>query len=151
MKNLIIVLAILLTQSLNFATAQNIWKGGTPGQEADWNVAKNWSENRVPDWTQDVIIADVSTNSGYFPVIDTEVEPIAHLEIQSNAFLTILPTGKLLVDGESTFNTGITLIGNISIDGDLDVKNTALSAIENLSGKSVSDNKAIAKLVNTPQ
>ena len=146
MENLMIVLIVLTSVSLTSVNAQNIWKGGTPGQETDWNVAKNWSENRVPDWTENVIIADVSTNSGYFPVIDSEVEPIAHLEIQSNAILTIQPSGKLEVDGISTFNTGITLIGNICLDGDLEIKNTALNAIENLSGVPMYDKKAIAKL-----
>jgi len=146
MKNLIVVLIVLIIQSLNSVEAQNIWIGGTPGHETDWNIAKNWSENRVPDWTEDVIIADVSTISGYFPVIDNEVEPIAHLEIQSNALLTIKPTGILMVDGISTFNSGITLIGNIFLDGQLEIKNTALSAIENISGVTLSDKKAIAKL-----
>ena len=143
-----IVLIVLVFQSFNSVNAQNIWIGGAPGQETEWNVAKNWSENRVPDWTQDVIIADVSTSSGYFPIIEDEVEPIAHLEIQSNAILTIHPEGKLIVDGISTFNSGITLIGEIEIDGDLDIKNTALSAVENLSGKPLFDKKAIAKLEN---
>ena len=146
MKNLIIVLIVLMTQGLTSVDAQNIWKGGTPGRETDWDVAKNWSENKVPDWTEDVIIADVSTNSGYYPVIDSEVAPIAHLEIHSNAILTINPEGKLLVNGISTFNTGITLIGKICIDGDLEIKNTALNAIENLSGVPMFDKKAIAKL-----
>ena len=143
-----IVLIVLLIQTFNAVNAQNFWKGGTPGQETEWNVAKNWSENRVPDWTQDVIIPDVSTSSGYFPIIEDEVEPIAHLEIQSNAILTIHPEGKLMVDGISTFNTGITLIGEIDVDGDLEIKNTALNAVENLSGKPLFDNKAIAKLEN---
>lgn len=146
MKNLIVLLIVLITQSLNSVEAQNIWIGGTPGLETNWNIARNWSENRVPDWTEEVIIADVSTISGYFPVIDSEVEPIAHLEVQSNAHLTIKPTGILMVDGISTFNTGITLIGNIYLDGNLEIKNTALNAIENLSGNLLSDNNAIAKL-----
>jgi len=146
MKNLIVLLIVLVTQSLNSVNAQNIWIGGTPAHETDWNTARNWSENKVPDWTGDVIIADVSTISGYFPVIDGEVEPIAHLEIQSNALLTIKPTGVLMIDGISTFNTGITLIGNICLDGDLEIKNTALTSIENLSGEVVYDKKTIAKL-----
>ena len=146
MKNLMIVLIVLVAQSLNSVNAQNIWKGGAIGHETGWNVAKNWSENRVPDWREDVIIKDISTNSGYFPVIDSEVEPIAHLEIQSNAILTIEPEGKLLVDGVSTFNSGITLIGNLHLDGDLEIKNTALNAIENLNGRLLMDTKMIAYL-----
>ncbi len=146
MKNLIVMLFVLISGSLTSMEAQNIWKGGTPGQETAWSVAKNWSESRIPDWTEDVIIANVSTSSGYFPVIDNEVESIAHLEIQSGAILTILPTGKLIIDGGSTFNSGITLIGNINVDGDLEIKNTALYTIENLSGNTIENKKMIALL-----
>jgi hypothetical protein len=146
MKNLMIILFVLISGGFTSMKAQNFWKGGTPGQETAWNVAKNWSENRIPDWTADVIIADVSTSSGYFPVIDNEVEPIAHLEIHSGAILTVLPTGKLTIDGGSTFNSGITLIGNISVDGDLEIKNTALYTIDNLSRNTIEDKKMIAVL-----
>ena len=146
MKNLTMMLIVLISTSLTSMEAQNIWKGGTSGQETDWNVAKNWSQNNVPDWTEDVIIPNVSTSSGFFPVIDSETEPIAHLEIQSNASLTVLPNGKLTVDGISTFNTGITLIGALYLEGDLEVLNTALSAIENLGGAPMVDPTMTAKL-----
>ena len=146
MKNLILVLTTLICLSSNCLQAQNSWKGGTPGHETEWNVAKNWSENRVPDWTDNVIIADVSTCSRYYPVINSEVEPIAHLEIHSNASLAILSKGKLIIDGVTTFNTGITLIGSIYVIGDLEIKNTALSAVDNLSGRPVLDQKLISYL-----
>lgn len=146
MKNLLMLLVVLIATNLTSMEAQNVWKGGTPGQETEWNVAKNWSQNNVPDWTEDVVIPDVSTNSGFFPIIDDKVEPIAHLEIQSNASLTILPKGKLVVDGISTFNTGITLIGDLYVDGDLEVMNTALSVIDNLSGAPMVDPTMTANL-----
>ena len=63
------------------------------------------------------------------------MEPITHLEIQSNAKLTILSTGKLIVDGLSTFNAEIMLIGNINVEGGLEINKTALSAIKYLNGK----------------
>jgi len=141
MKSSNLFLFIFLSLSLNSLEAQNIWCGGTPGHETSWNIAKNWSENRVPDWTKDVIIPDVSTCSGYYPVIDCEVEPIAHLEIQSNATLTILSEGKLIIDGDSTFDTGITLLGDLIVEGDLEIINTALSAIDNLNGNPVYNQK----------
>ena len=140
------ILFVLLTLSLTSLEAQNIWCGGTPGNETNWNVAKNWSDNRVPDWTKEVIIPDVSTCSGYYPIIDSEVEPIAHLEIQSNARLTILPKGKLIIDGDSTFDAGITLLGDIKVGGNLEIINTAMSAIDNLSGNSYYDQKLYTNL-----
>jgi hypothetical protein len=146
MKKAMILLFVLLSISWTSLEAQNFWCGGTPGHETDWNVAKNWSENRVPDWTKNVIIPDVSTCSGYYPVIDCEVEPIAHLEIQSNACLTILSKGRLIIDGDSTFDSGITLLGDLNVDGDLEIKNTALSAIDNLSGNPFYDQNMYTKL-----
>ncbi len=140
------VLIVLVSICSTSMEAQNIWIGGTIAHESEWNDAKNWSNNRVPDWTEDVIIKDVSSNSGYFPIIDSKVEPIAHFEIQSNAELTIQRNGDLVVDGISTFNIGITLIGNIDLDGDLEIKNTALNSLENLSGKLLVDKKMIAFL-----
>jgi len=140
------ILFVLLTLSLTSLKAQNIWCGGTPGNETNWNIAKNWSENRVPDWTKEVIIPDVSTCSGYYPIIDSEVELIAYLEIQSNACLTILPKGKLIIDGDSTFDTGLRLLGDIKVEGELEIINTALSAVENLSGNSLYDQKLYTNL-----
>lgn len=145
MKNLMLLLFALVLSS-TILVGQNIWKGGTPGQETSWDVAKNWSKNRVPDWTDDVIIVDVSSCSGVFPVIENEVEPIAHLEIYGNAKLTILRKGKLTIDGISTFDTGILLVGNLYVDGEFSIKNTAFDAIENLSGKPVVDRTKIACL-----
>lgn len=146
MKNLKVLLLAVICLSLNNLEAQNVWKGGAPGQETKWDVAKNWSESRVPDWADNVIIPDISSCSGYYPVINCEVEPIAHLEIQSNANLTILSTGKLVIDGVTTFNTGITLVGDIIVIGDLEIVNTALSAIDNLSGRQVLDQKLMSYL-----
>ncbi len=44
------------TRLLDYNThSLNIWKGGQPGQEANWHVAANWSLQRIPDWTHDVL------------------------------------------------------------------------------------------------
>ena len=139
-KPMIFIIALFYICSAS-VEAQNVWCGGTPGHETDWNVAKNWSGNKIPDWTKTVIIPDVSSCGDYYPVIKSEVEPISHLEIQSNASLTILASGKLTIDGGSTFDSGITLFGNLKVDGDLEIINTALSAIDNLSGNSLYDDK----------
>lgn len=136
---------IFLLCSLFFsvdASSQNYWKGGTPGKETDWNTAENWSQNRIPDWTQNVIITDVSSVSGYFPIINSVLEPIPYLEIHSNASLTILPNGKVTVDGNTTFNYGIYLLGTLISQGDLVIMNTALNDIELELGSFLLENRS---------
>ena len=109
MKNLIIV---LLTLATSFATAQVTvnWKGGTPGQETNWNYAKNWSNNQVPNEFTHVVIA--ANNNGHFaqPVISNYVA-IASVQIQSGASLTISGKGTLEIDGEFTYSNGIAMYG----------------------------------------
>lgn len=130
---------------LNTVSAQNYWRGGFPGNEKDWNTAQNWNQNKVPDWTQNVIIPDVSAQSGYFPVINELVNPIPHLEIQGNALLTILDSGKLVIDGKTTFNSGLVMVGDILAKGDIEILNTALVAIDRQGGQAKFDQEWIAK------
>ena len=147
MKKVILPVALCLAALFFVSTlaAQNYWVGGTPGKESDWNTAKNWSQNRIPDWTQDVIIPDVSTQSGYFPIIDSDVDPIPHLAIYSNAILTILREGKITIDGKTTFNSGLYLVGKIISKGDVVIINTALIEIDNKGGEMIFDNKMLAR------
>ena len=130
---------------LNTVSAQNYWRGGFPGNENDWNTAQNWSQNKVPDWTQNVIIPDVSAQSGNFPVIKEVVEAIPHLEIQANALLTILDSGRLVIDGKTTFNSGLVMVGDILAKGDIEILNTALVAIDRQGGQARFDQAWIAK------
>lgn len=110
--------------------AQNTWIGGTPGSETDWNNPRNWSLNHVPDnGDLVVLIADVSTQSGFFPVIAQDVPEIAFLNIEGGAKVTILTKGKLVVNGNSTFNHGIQNTGKMYNSGVLVIKNTALSPL----------------------
>jgi len=127
MKNLLIIIAVFATFSLN-AQTEITWIGGTPGQETNWNQAKNWSTNQVPDEDTWVIIK--ATNSGHqaLPVITSDII-IAGIEIQSNANLTIAQTGKLLIDGEMTYNYGILNVGKIINQGQVSVANTGLAPI----------------------
>ncbi len=133
MKTPIIILTSFLFVFLTNTNsiAQNYWLGGFPGQETEWNQPRNWSENRVPDLSQDaIIIPNVSTESGYFPVLKNEVPSIASLEIQSGASLSILKEGKLSIDGIQTFNYGLLLIGDLKNAGFIKIDNTGLSRIE---------------------
>ncbi len=124
--------------------AQNYWKGGIPGKETDWNTARNWSENKVPDWSEEVIISDVSTQSGCFPIINNSIPSIAHLKIYSNATLTILSKGNLLINGSVTYNSGVYLAGKIISEGEIIITNTALMEIENQGGQMIFENKRLA-------
>jgi len=82
-----------------FCEAQKInsWKGGTPGQEANWSCAKNWSANRVPDAFQNVIIPDVSSGSGVYPTIKDGGLEVNALILESGAALEIAKKGSLTV------------------------------------------------------
>ena len=132
MKNLMITITLCLVSLFitNEISAQNYWMGGAPGNETNWNYAKNWSQNRIPDWTENVIIPDVSTHSGFFPVISQVIEAVPHVEIQSNAVLTVLPWGRLVIDGTSTYNSGIFLNGKLIATGTIDIANVARMEIE---------------------
>jgi hypothetical protein len=115
--------------------AQNYWKGGTPGSQSNWNTAKNWSQNQVPDWSQDLIIPDVFALSGFFPVIDQVIEAFPYNEMQSNAVFTVLPHGRLVIDGTSTYNSGHFLNGKLIASGEIDIAKVASMDIEQRDGK----------------
>ena len=124
---ILVFLSLTLAQTI---FAQNTWIGGTPGAENDWNNPQNWSLNRVPDDADlVVIVADVSTQSGFFPIVKNVVPEIAFLNIEGGATLTILNTGKLIVNGENTFNYGIQNTGTILNAGKLIIEKTALSPL----------------------
>ena len=122
MKNLMIV---LLTLSTSLLTAQitSTWTGGTPGKENNWNEARNWDTNSVPNEFTFVIIQ--KTNSGHhaLPVIKKAVE-VAGIEIHNNSKLTIEQGGSLKIDGLYTATDGIQLFGGELINkGKLELKN----------------------------
>ena len=68
-----------------------IWTGAV---DSDWHNPSNWLQNAVPDPFTDVIILDVSTASGNFPVISNNCR-IRKLTIAENAMLTV-PEGVIL-------------------------------------------------------
>jgi hypothetical protein len=98
MKNAIqstgLLLFILLAASETNAQIQNVWVGGTPGRPIDWNIASNWSLQRVPDEFHDVVIPNTASTTFSYPVIFRDVE-IHSLRIESGAKLVILETGNL--------------------------------------------------------
>jgi hypothetical protein len=83
------------------------WKGGTPGRGTDWTCAGNWKEGRVPNEFSDVLIPDMSSTTGFLPVIRTEVTSVNSLTILSGGHLRIEMAGRLEVFGAvETFGSG---------------------------------------------
>ena len=90
---------MFLLGNASFCEAQkiNFWKGGTPGQEANWSCAKNWSTNQVPDAFQNVIIPDVTSGSGVYPTIKDSGQEVNALILESGATVQIDKKGSLEV------------------------------------------------------
>lgn len=132
-NNILLALTtFILCLATNITKAQNSWIGGTPGAETEWSTPKNWSENRVPDWRDEsVIISDVSTQSGFFPIISKEVAEIPHLRLEGNSTLTISKNGILIINGSDTYNFGILNIGRVINYGYISIQDTGLSPLEN--------------------
>lgn len=125
MKNIILISCLALFSFTAFA--QNTWTGGTPGRETDWMEACNWSKQRVPGWDDNVLIPHLWHS--HYPVVSAAVPPVAHLEVEGGARLSIKSGGHLPIDGSSTYNTGILLIGKIDNSGVLSVAHSAQEAI----------------------
>jgi hypothetical protein len=114
MKTLIIA---LLTLTSTIAIAQNTvtWKGGTPGNETNWNESKNWSNNQVPDEFTNIIIKALNTGHFAQPVVSENVE-VASIEIQAGAKLTVTESGQILIDGIDTYSEGIVSYGGLLVN-----------------------------------
>lgn len=91
------ILSILfLTKS--FCQIENIWLGGSPGHENDWNYHKNWSKNKVPNEFNNVVIRDTRSTTFVYPVINKgnviinslEMHPGTELHLKPKATLTVL-------------------------------------------------------------
>lgn len=75
MKNVFVLLTFVLLFLGNIQGQKPIeWKGGTPGQETNWNCPRNWSTGKVPDSFSDVIIPDRNANGGFYPTLTKEAE-----------------------------------------------------------------------------
>jgi hypothetical protein len=84
-----------LTISAQIATT---WLGGHPGQETAWSCPKNWNTQHTPDAFNNVFIPDVSSQSGHFPVIESDAGTVNALTLESGAQLTITQSGSLAVE-----------------------------------------------------
>lgn len=89
-----LVTIITLTVSVNAQTT-NVWKGGFPGHENDWNCNKNWSLGKTPDIFDNVVIPDVSTTTRRYPVISSGEVEVTSLYVQNGATLTLIRSSRL--------------------------------------------------------
>ncbi len=103
MKQVFAILTFTLLYGLfspETAQAQklNVWKGGQPGRQADWNCPRNWSLGIVPDQTCVAVIEQNFQSGANYPVISTPVELVRYLMLLPGAQLEIGPRGRLEVE-----------------------------------------------------
>ncbi len=120
MKNLFVLALLFCVIFSSFA--QNTWMGGAPGRENDWLEARNWSNQRVPTWEDDVLIPQ--RFPAFYPVVTEEAPEIASLKIAGGATLTIAQKGHLKIDGIATYHSGVFLAGTLLNYGNLTISNT---------------------------
>lgn len=80
------------------AQTTNVWKGGFPGHETDWNQSRNWSLGKIPDVFDRVIIPDVSTSTQKYPIVKEGEIEVLSLEVRSGASLTLLRSVRIVAD-----------------------------------------------------
>ena len=100
MKPITFFTTLLLLANLSSLQAQttNVWKGGFPGHETDWNQNRNWSLGKTPDVFDRVIIPDVSTSTLRYPIIKEGEIEVLSLEVRSGASLTLLRSARIVAD-----------------------------------------------------
>ena len=121
MKNLLIAI-LTLSATITFAQQTVTWKGGTPGNETNWNEAKNWSNNRVPNIFSDVVIEDVSTSTFSTPSIEGGIIELNSIRITSNAKLTVGVNAKVIIYShtEGLFKENLDIKGTFMVMGELE-------------------------------
>ena len=131
MKTLSVILSFSFSiLVLNAINCQVIWQGGTPGSETKWEEPRNWSNHKVPGSFDSVIIPDQASKGDFYPTINSEVAPVAHITIEAGAHLNLNSKGRLTIDGRNTYNNGITLVGHLYNKGQIDIIEPGLQAVE---------------------
>lgn len=93
--------------------AQFTWTGSV---SSDWNIAGNWSGNRVPGKPVNVLV-DAAGNPAFWPVYSGDMvlgEVCNNIDLQGNASLTLL--GDLMINPGHSFNFDS---GHLNLEGDL--------------------------------
>ena len=114
MKTLIVAL-FMLSSTILSAQETIRWEGGTPGNETNWNEARNWSGHQIPDEISLVVIKKQNSGHNAQPVITNDVV-VAEIEIHSGAVLTISNNATLIIDGEFTHSEGLVNYGGTLIN-----------------------------------
>ena len=98
--------------------------------DSSWSTAANWSENKIPTSTDDIIIPSVANDPIIGPTTGAEVHNIT---IESDANLTVSGGGALIVHGNSsgdvTYNRTIDYVGGLtaSYPADSEIQTTDAS------------------------
>ena len=100
------------TEFDNSNSVANSWNGSV---DSSWSTAANWSENKIPTSTDDIIIPSVAND----PIIGPTTGAEAHnITIESDANLTVSSGGSLIVHGNSsgdvTYNRTIDYVGGLT-------------------------------------
>lgn len=114
-------LALALTASFTLAQTTNTWS--TSATTTDWNTPTNWSLNRVPLATDDVVIVPGATN----PLLLSTTAVAYSVEMQSGASLSISSVGSLTINGSKVVGglpTAFYNKGTVSNRGQLVIGNT---------------------------
>ena len=91
---------ILFAANLSSLQAQttNVWKGGFPGRETDWNQSRNWSLGKTPDVFDRVIIPDVSASTQKYPIVKEGEIEVLSIDVRTGASLTLLRSARIVAD-----------------------------------------------------
>ena len=100
MKAITFLSTLMLLVNLSSLQAQttNVWKGGVPGHESDWNHYKNWSLGKTPGVFDCVIIPDVSSTSRKYPIVKAGEIEVLSIEVQSGASLILLHPARIVAE-----------------------------------------------------
>ena len=102
------------------AQKTNNWRGGAPGHETEWSYFKNWSAGRIPNEFDHVVISDVSTSTGKYPVISKGEIDVLSLVVESGASLTLLPQARLFAEDIVISGTCKGCLERFIIEGSVD-------------------------------
>lgn len=112
-------------------TVPHYWRGGTKGDENNWNEPMNWYNRRVPGWFDTAIISGKQTFLNCYPIINEFANDIAQLILEPGGRLVISEHGKLSIDGLAKKGLGIVNEGELYIEGELSIHRTTKASIQN--------------------
>jgi len=127
-----LTMILILMVSGTVFSQTNTWDGSS---STSWIVAANWSLNRVPLATDNVVIPSAPANQ---PLISGAISPVCNnLTVNTGALLTISGASsadaQLAVSGTATFNGGLSIGGYLAKTGKLITTNIIWNSTSSLS------------------